>query len=144
MKANELMIGDWINVTAEENIVNPDILSILPKAGKVVSIDYDCIYVDFVEHPFMLGDIEPIPLTPEILEKNGFIVKHPESTKRIYWKDRAGQIVGHKNRGLMYMEISGNPVKFGYFLPHFSGHIQFVHEFQHAIRLCRSEKEIEL
>lgn len=128
MKANDLMLGDWYAFRGHPyKCTASDIASIL-----------EC------EENGAPTDISEIPLTTEILEKNGFIVKRTESAKRTYWKDRAGQIVGHKNRGLMYMEISGNPVKFGYFLPHFSGHIQFVHELQHALRLCGISKEIVL
>lgn len=123
LTSKDLMIGDWVRTEAGALIV----------AG--VGHKIYCRANDGnPTHLWEVTSIDPIPLTPEILEKNGFIIKHPESAKRTYWKDRAGQIVGHKNRGLMYMEISGNPVKFGYFIPHFSGHIQFVHEFQRALR----------
>lgn len=132
MEAKDLMIGDWVYDIILKGNTRVEILS--PSGIKG----------DFHENVWHENDFEPIPLTPEILEQNGFIVKRPESAKRTYWRDRAGQIVGHKNRGLMYMEIDGNPVKFGYFLPHFSGHVQFVHELQHALRLCGIDREIIL
>lgn len=126
MKANELMIGDWVQPCSRSYPV------------QVESLPVDTINGD------MGAAFDPIPLTPEILEKNGFIIKHPESEKRTYWRDCAGQIVGHKNRGLMLMEIHGNPKKFGYFIPYFKGHLYYVHELQHALRLCGIDKEIEL
>lgn len=60
MKTNELMIGDWVRCTD-------------PKPFKVEQIDGveeqvygdDGFYVD-------TADLQPIPLTGEILEKNGF------------------------------------------------------------------------
>jgi len=128
MKANELMIGDWYAFRGHPyKCTASDIASIA-----------EC------EEKGAPTDISEFPLTPEILEKNGFIVKHPESEKRTYLKDRAGQIVVHKNRGLLFFNISGNPWKFGWFHPAFSGHIRFVHELQHALRLCGIEKEIML
>lgn len=138
MKANELMIGDWVNVTAAENIVRPDILSILPKKGKVVGIDGDCIYVDFVEYLFMFGDIEPIPLTPEILEKNGF-KKCDECEQWTLYKHSCYNILWSADEP--YLEIvsyngdSGEFNRMG---------ISFVHELQHALRLCGIEKEVVL
>lgn len=131
MKANEIMVGDWVFV--HKPTCKGHRVDYINEMEEEIGADGEF---------YNVCDIEPVPLTPEILEKNGFIVKRTESAKRTYWKDCAGQIVGHKNRGLMYMEISGNPVKFGYFLPHFSGHIQFVHELQHALRLCGISKEI--
>ena len=130
MKANELMVGDWV-------LCDNTPYQIAEIGGMV------CISAE-QELFAALEDINPVPLTPEILERNGFIVKHPESEKRTYWRDCAGQIVGHKNRGMMYFDISGNPVKFGDFHPHFHGHIRFVHELQHALRLCGIDKEIVL
>ena len=139
MKATELMIGDWVQ--------NP-----LGAKGWVKNIRsspqyrIDIAYSADGESYAVLEekDVNPIPLTPEILVKNGFLIKHPESEKRTYLKDRAGQIVVHKNRGLLFFNISGNPWKFGWFHPAFAGHIRFVHELQHALRLCGIEKEIVL
>lgn len=130
MKASDLMIGDWVNVTAAENIVRPDILSSLPKKGKVVGIDCDCIYVDFVEYPFMLGDIEPIPITSEILEKNGFVYN------AIPFMD------GWEQFGLiLYRGGDGYRIDCGI---NESLIIDFVHELQHALKLCGIDKEIRL
>lgn len=126
MKADELMIGDRVQPCSRSYPVQVESLSV-----DTINGDMDATF-------------DPIPLTPEILEKNGFIIKHPESEKRTYWRDCAGQIVGHKNRGLMLMEIHGNPKKFGYFIPYFKGHLYYVHELQHALRLCGIDKEIEL
>ena len=53
MKTTELMIGDWVYDNE------------LKRNGKVAKIDYD-------------GEddiIEPIPITEEILKKNGFVLK---------------------------------------------------------------------
>lgn len=135
MKANELMQGDVVLYEYNGEKTHARVVEIYRSSALVENVSKK--YVEIAEDKLF-----PIPLTPEILEKYGLIVKHPENAKRTYWKDCAGQIVGHKNRGLMYMEISGNPVKPGYFHPHFSGHIQFVHELQRALRLCRIEKEI--
>lgn len=137
MEAKDLMIGCWVLYSYQENEKQPGRITYISENGSV-GIAFD----NGMEVATNLRYCEPIPLTTEILENNGFLIKHPESEKRTYLKDRAGQIVVRKNRGLLFFNISGNPWKFGWFHPAFSGHIRFVHELQHALRLCGIEKEI--
>ena len=144
MKATDLMIGDWVQFSYRHPETDERVVRVFQITQIEAQLGDYYIWSEKngrVCHPEWL---QPIPLTPEILEKNGFIIKHPESEKRTYWRDYAGQIVGHKNRGLMLMEIHGNPKKFGYFIPYFKGHLYYVHELQHALRLCGIEKEVEL
>lgn len=85
-----------------------------------------------------------IPVTTELLEKNGFICKHPDSQKHIYWKDPHSQIVVHKKKGHLYFEICGNAKEYGLYCPCFHGHIFTLSELQVALMLCRIDKKIEL
>ena len=90
-----------------------------------------------------LSEIEPIPLTPEILEKNGFkmvldINKLP--TYRIKWT---------RNPNLYFTIFTGvdgywNPVGFGVTIGGVNGEVDYVHQLQHALRICRINKEIVL
>lgn len=126
MKATDLMIGDWLK--------------------NVLFNEFE--QVNYLEDNNINGHptdwYELTPLTPEILEKNGLFVKHPDSEKRQYWRDSTGQLVVHKNRGYFLFNISGNAFKFGYFVPQFSAHLRYVHELQHALKLCGIDKEILL
>lgn len=77
MKVNQLMIGDW---------VMPRIWGADSEPNKIVGIQYNSYrgkdYVDWVDcevwDELNMDDIKPIPLTPEILEKNGFVNKDDE------------------------------------------------------------------
>ena len=73
-------------------------------------------------------NIEPIPLTPEILEKNGFVVES---------RDYHGNPLQYCALvdGL-WIDISGEN--------YFEGKLEYVHQLQHALRLCGIEKEIIL
>jgi hypothetical protein len=108
MDYKDLMVGDWI----EDGY----------KKAQVTSITCDGI----VETTAAISNIEvvdPIPLTEEILVKNGF--KGNPLDGYYYWQD-ADRI-----------ELDGN---FGY-------HgivINYVHQLQHLLRLRGIEKEIEL
>ena len=79
---------------------------------------------------------EPIPLTPEILEKNGFRKLVTYGTEKwlcdnlrlnVYSSDGTWRFCADTNR-------NENSVIY----------IRFVHELQHALRLCKIDKEIEL
>ena len=79
--------------------------------------------------PFLIEELEPIPLTPEILEKNGFV---DERSNYAYRTD---------NYHVCYYcadeRLSIN--KYGAIL---DVHCFYVHQLQHALSLCGIEKEI--
>lgn len=116
MKSNELMIGDWYYWEAE---------------GKMYP--YQVTAEDFIK-----GDIpnfQPIPLTEEILEKNGFLV---DSNEIFYLKENL-------KFGLK------KDIDYGYWFINRADNYKecicacdFVHELQHALKLCGIEKEIIL
>lgn len=69
-----------------------------------------------------LEDITPIPLTPEILEKNGW----NEETHCFYNEDTMCELDLRMDNG-GYVWINGGVVVCS---------IYYVHELQHALRLC--------
>ena len=134
MERNELMIGDWV--------YRPDCYD------KVKEIrENGIIGCDHLRGIISFEELEPIPLTTEILEKNGFECKHKgEALKRLYWilYVDGGSVKVKVNRGLFLFNICGVPFQFGFYVPSVNKHIQYVHELQHALRLCGIEKEIIL
>ena len=136
IKISDLSIGDWVRHTFyEENL-------------QIKRIDGESERL-LVEKGLMsvschLDHFEPIPLTPEILEKNGF-VRGEYSEIGVYneweigeWSDPPyvsvrldidRQVIRVTNRG-RDMFIAEKEV--------------FVHQLQHALRLAGVEKEIEV
>ncbi len=125
MKANELMIGDWVrNDLGEYQTVVE-----LRESGAMLA--YNDIY------PY--DAIEPIPITPEILEKN-------------FREYLPGINLMYQLKGPYFaMNEEGNQWVFG--LVKEDGEkscryplvkITYVHELQHALRLCGIDKEIVL
>jgi len=115
MEANKLMIGDWVFDGDE--------------VARVTSLTCDGI----IETTLRLSNIEnvtPIPLTAEILEKNG-------------WKYNDMPFVqGWEQYGiLLYAGGSGYRINCG---TNIALIIDSVHELQHALRLCGIDKEIVL
>ena len=138
MKANELsckdlMIGDYVYGCIETDIVGEATYRILCKVKEIAEdIVVQCIEPLPDELDWQDGDdfswIEPIPLTPEILEKNGFIKES---------RDCFGESLQYcvLVDGL-WIDISGEN--------YFEGKLDYVHQLQHALKNCEIEKEIEL
>lgn len=109
MKAREIQIGDWVDI---------------PQAGVGIR------KIDVGDISFFT-EFDPIPLTAEILEKNGFV---KVNSQRYRWGELCGAILFH---------VDANPVK-GYFYITNESHANhanvyngfYVHTLQHALRLC--------
>ena len=123
MKAKNLMIGDWI---LDGRVY-----------AQVTSITCDGI-IETTHNEFSnIELVEPIPLTPEIFKKNGFILK--EGEKGVY----GVTIATHYVRDDLPFEVfcDGEPFSIWFQDP---VNIKYVHQLQHALRLCGIEKEITL
>jgi hypothetical protein len=122
MKAKELMIGDWVYNT--HNRQNEQVAEI--RSG-LVMLEYNDLYE--------YDEIEPTPLTPEILEKNGW-VKNLYSAES-YDNEELECLslwVGEDGKNKWWWHVGVELVT----------PINYVHELQHALRLCEIEKEVEL
>lgn len=114
----DLMIGDWV--------YRPDCYD------KVKEIrENGIIGRDYLRGIISFKELEPIPLTPEILEKNGW-EKRP--TGYVFYID------GERyDNSLWYIFDSNtfvvNTAEF---------QIKYVHQLQHALKGCGIDKEIEL
>lgn len=139
MKAAELMIGDLVTFKDCQNDANPIII-------KIWQINADGNALAFVDGWNALDeisideDVVGIPITSEILEENGFgyIEKDAEIThfypgERCFCSDMNLHI-GTDRKGHFWMNTSRNDI-FG---------LHYVHELQHALRLCGIDKQIEL
>ena len=116
MKANELVIGDYVQGFSPGTKLK--VCRILNEY-RVGIRSYDGIYWELPA-----DDIQPIPLTPKILEKN-----FPNAESGVIWWWDIDEL---------YCEIdANNGIKV-------TGYFHNIHELQHALRLCGIEKEIEL
>lgn len=136
MEANELMIGDWVSYNGKE----------LP--CRVVSIFGNSIRFDNGTPQDWMSDVKnftPIPLTAEMLEKNGFVKSYGVSDTPPYDKDEEGN---------MYYSFKGEHKFWGWWQPDNTYYIpanamgdiviKYVHQLQHALRLAGIDKEIKL
>ncbi|MBR1809620.1 MAG: hypothetical protein IJ776_09585 [Paludibacteraceae bacterium] len=124
MKANELMLEDWVlyentpkrilEIREEECLI-----SISPNAYRLVHID----------------ELFPIAITPEILNKNGFVFH--DFVFGDYWECYGLHIYGGN-----YADGHSNwNINCG---TNVSMNVTYIHQLQHAFKLCGIEDEIQL
>lgn len=118
MKANELMIGDWVAYRRDF----PDKVDAIAIGGLSVHLEKD----GWVR----AEDIHPVRFTPEILKKNGF------KDDQYFAELLCGEwqiLCDCSHIAMRHMAGWSVDIPCGY-----------VHELQHALRLCEIEKEIVL
>ena len=144
MKANELsykdlIVGDWV------------VINNIPR--QITFID-DCINYKIIakgKHPDdsrvsyvgkLSEEVKPIPLTPEILEKNGFIRNIFNIYELSVDTDTFNNLISYQpNYGGIYICKETSE---GDFLSEIQLKLQYVHELQNAMHLFKIEKEIVL
>lgn len=128
MKITNLSVGDWV------------LFAGFPRRVRLVCSTFVLPHNGVLDiATFSIDDISPIPITPEILEKNGFVKRdtyiwnNPKMRctayrfGRKYWDVR----VTYRARDYRPTRITID-------------NILYVHELQHALRLAGVEKELEL
>lgn len=133
MTANELMIGDLV----------------LYKNKPIIVWEIDEYYNRINTEPdgynaitcVDISDIKPIPLTPEILKKNGFVEFMPHN-----WQIVINNIMIELREPEHNMAVWLDWVEHetGTYASYIFPGPNCVHELQHALRLCNIDKEIEL
>jgi hypothetical protein len=141
MEINELQIGDWVEVSG------------IPRQIKLID---DCINHKIIAHGVnndgrtiayvgkLTEEVKPIPLTPEILEKNGngirgYAVWDLDCGAEVQW---VRETLDDINPSMQY-RLAPRQKNFG-IQETLICHIEYVHQLQHALRLCGIKKEITL
>ena len=119
MKANELMIDDWV-LDKKTN-----------RPYKIIGTN------DLLFH----NDFSPIPLTAEILEKIGFVEFIPHN-----WQIVIDNIMIEirEPEHNMAIWLDWNEHETGTYASYIFPVPNYVHQLQHALQLCGIEKEIEI
>ena len=135
MITKEIMIDDWvINTEFGKN-----------KMGQVEIVELTRVWLRNCNTYVPCEFIKPIPLTQEILEKNGFEVQDQGGGRKDVWTgfdiDCEEDIeIEFQYNVPVYLKIDGG-YKGEYYT---SSDIKYIHELQHAMRLCNIKKEIKL
>lgn len=124
MKAEDLMVGDWYWWEAEGKKYP---LQVTKDTFKLSDED--------------ISNFQPIPLTTEILEKNGFRDTSFECHKKQHYIVDTSEHILHYHTNLNSFSIYKKEEVLCCFL---QNNVQYVHELQHALKLCGINKEITL
>ena len=133
LRVTELMINDWVCINGSNYQVQD-----LKKKGVVklyITTEYGIHELEF-NTDYLEEEMQPIPLTKEILERNGF-------DGEVYlWIDAGDEktleYYSFEHRLSLWYE-GGKSQELLFKCQCFS-----VHELQHALKLCGIEKEIVL
>lgn len=122
MNANELMIGDWVYIKD------------YPMSAQPMQVKKEYFLRSLVE-------FEPIPLTSEILEKNGFELDDRIKDYRLYTgidnrvtADNDKEYMNSNNEWYVHVDSED-------FYSIAKCELTYVHELQHLLRLCKIDKE---
>lgn len=126
MKTRELQIGDWLHYKGKFNAFPFKVESITKN-----KVGYYAEPNDHRMYYLSLSDCESIPLTPEILENNGFVFM--TGLWYLRTKERKPIQIVFKDNNVITLSINATPVPIG---------LKYVHQLQHALRLCGIKKEI--
>ena len=121
------MTGDWVQFLAEGKLTQMRVVGIEDNERFIQTEETDTYYNKEI--------YEPIPLTPEILEKNGFKLNKTESELH--------KVCGVKLLAYDFPTVLGNHFfieyntekKRAYLTDHCFIPIMYVHELQHLLRL---------
>ena len=127
MKANELMFGDWVCYATR------------PFRIDGISVGGFSVHSD-KEGWVSIADVAPIPLTEEMLKKNGYEMEG----RKEYFLMHGDPSLALKREPII--GAHGNTFVLGHFFEEddfrWLIEITYVHELQHALRLCGIENEV--
>lgn len=147
MKAEELQLGDWVQVRTNEGNTYQGRIDVIYYGEIAVNVTANIKgYVVMATQAVKPEQVEPILLTPDILTKNGFAHKHNHNEGWLSLEEYPNWSVDIKADETPYRLIADNStgvadIHDGIFV---NKRINHVHELQHALRLCNIEKEIIL
>ena len=129
MRIEELSIGDWVCYTGKcINGIGPNRkITYIERdtCGFLIGLDYGAFHYSSAK----IEDIAPIPITPEILEKNGVALAED-----------------YDEYSALYTCPHFSVIKYGdgytFEVPQARVRVEYFHQLQHAIRLAGIDKEI--
>lgn len=145
IQVEDLMIGDWIYVAHQHSNMDGDYDLIFE--AEILTLKHFKFWADNHWDKLDFEEfLKPIPLTAEILEKNGFKSYIPENhLETVYACQDVSKAVANELYALWpYQDGSF------YLLLRVDGkdmvrmNIHYVHQLQHTLKLCGIEKEIKL
>lgn len=135
LSVKDLMINDWVNVVIEGEIY-PSVITKMDRDTEDVKVAFLAVPGDWEEGDFF-DEIQPIRINDDILSLNGW-ERTGGSSHRIYGEYNA--VIFHWNENRKEIIID----KSGYLHYMLKLDILYVHELQHALRICGIDEGIKI
>lgn len=138
MKQTELMIGDWVHIPMLDDATKNYVC--YSQVRQLYDCDLDCYAFKELKYE----EVKPIPLTAEILERNGFskvpqtecsnpyhwtLERYEEGSEGLLYRIKAYKTLFRGMYAIIYNYADCEQINFG-------KQIESVHELQHALHLC--------
>lgn len=139
MKAKELMLFDFVRRKKDGKVMT---VVELRYAETIAAITPDDVYYGDMED-YHESEIEPIPLTPEILEKNGFEKTRGMGETIYTFSDNTEYYaiaIDEYSDTIWRVEYTNCEFNF----PLIRNMVCYVHELQHCLKLVGIDKEITI
>ncbi len=146
MKATDIQIDDRLYYKGQFNAFDFRVEQVTKH-----KVGYHAKPCEHRMHYLRLCEVQPIPLTSDLLERHGFgRVLQPGCSNPYHWKLEKRDEDGE----LLYRIVAYNTLFSGMFIQinnlsdcadiSFCKQIEHVHELQHALRLCGIDEEITI
>lgn len=135
LKISDLSVGDWVRGEVYDKIYDMQVSGVTDR--RIYGLH------DGIEYSMLLTQIYPIPITAEILEKNGFARGQRGNFCHYLRLDKNRTLYIHASTNGWRVEIiydAAGILRTTHLMPD----INSVHDLQHALRLAGVDKEINL
>lgn len=138
MNVKELMVDNFVRLNKEIDDFKKEIVVVRTvfsfneaSVGGLEGFRYCCIDAQY---------LDPIPLTVDILKKNGFKMASSEVKKYILWENKYTMFAKDIDNGAWAIDIFSKECKLAYQ----SAIVYHVHQLQQWLRFCGIEREIKM
>ena len=138
MNVKELMVGNFVRLNKEIDDFKKEIVVV-----KTIFSFNEASIRDFLDIRYCCIDpeyLDPIPLTVDILKKNGFEMASSEIQKYILWEHKYTVFAMNIYNEAWEIDIFSKECK----LPYQSAIVYHIHHLQQWLRFCGIEREIKM
>ncbi len=130
VRATEIMVGDWLWYQGQFNAFPLKVEQVTKR-----KVGYHADPHENRMYYLRLHEVQPIPITPEILERNGF--EKVQNLLVLQWENGVY---------LSMIFVEYNPENYCLFINDmmFPKPVRFLHELHHILMDCGTEKDITL
>lgn len=138
LKISDLSVGDWVQ---DKNGIYAKVIGVENWSnGYFLNIELHDVNVGVTP----LASAHPIPITAEILERNGWRILEKEVLGEDYEYNGEERVWDDENCSIEICEEKQGVFWYSWSNEYYMWRLEYVHQLQHLIRLAGVDKEINL